>query len=1211
AIHAAGQYGPVSVQPFDGCTLPLIDNLANLIVVEASAEVGREELLRVLVPGGVACERTANGWARLQKPKSEKLDDWTHCLYDATNNAVSHDREVAPPKHLQWVGGPSWTRHHDHMSSFNAMVSAGGRVFYIIDEGPRAEVQLPPRWVLVARDGFNGLVLWKRPIEKWHPHLWLLKSGPAQLPRRLVAVGNEVYVTLGIDAPVSVLDAATGDTLRTLEQTAGAEEILHAGDELLVLRRTDLTKRPWSTRETYSQFREFQSEAETWAWPGEPQEIIAIDPKSGETIWTHTAPVAPQTLGADAERVCFFDGRKIQCLDRSSGRMRWNSPPLKTAEEMRSWFAPTLVLQSGVVMFAGGEKIERHKGGMDTMTALDAATGQVLWTAEHPRTGYDSPEDIFVIDGVVWVAPTTNRRDTGTFVGRDLRTGEVKHEFPADDGDHMPHHRCHRARATEQFILASRTGVEYVDFRADHWDRNDWVRGACLYGIMPANGLTYTPQHSCACYVVAKLNGLNALAAERAPRPKTMPGNGAPRLERGSAYGEVPHANSTETDADWPTYRHDAARSGYTPTAIGSNLKLAWRTPIGGKLTPPVAAEGKVFVAAPETHTVHAVDRQTGKPAWHFVAGGRVDSPPTIWQGRVLFGASDGSIYCLRASDGALCWRYLAAPEDLRLVAWEQVESVWPVHGSVLVRDGVVHAIAGRSMFLDGGMRYVRLSAATGRLIGETTLDDRHPETGQPLDAEVHWPNLPVALPDVLSYDGRYVYMRSQRFDLEGNRIEVVAPTDFRDQQGEGAHLFSPTGFLDDSWWHRTYWMFGKSPISAAGGWYLAAYQAPVGRIMATDGERLYGFGRRPQYFPRTTALEYHVFATQREPKIVGPGANPKARNTAPGARPNQPLPSRVEFDWSYEAPAIGRALVLTGRTLFVAGPPDLVDQESTLESYFDGKTEDLLAEQAAAYAGEQGSILTAMSADDGALVGAYQLDVMPVFDGLIAAGGGLVMSTVDGSLVALGPSGSEISAAKGIELKPTELDAGSRGGGRAAVMPTKSHPDFQSLSEVQVEPAEMGWRLTSPPGKTSLALKTLDKPLTKHATFKLKMLLIPNRATKKGGFPPGNAFLAFGESPEDAQLIKCGLRSSGSRCYIIEGPLATGKQHAEPITPKLNEPIDVTVKVDLASGQVVLEMLGKRLEAKLSRPPRAIRHVGYALTSVSSEFGPVEIAGE
>jgi len=44
------------------------------------------------------------------------------------------------------------------------MVSAGGRVFYIVDEVSRASTGSPPLWFLVARDAFNGVELWRRPM---------------------------------------------------------------------------------------------------------------------------------------------------------------------------------------------------------------------------------------------------------------------------------------------------------------------------------------------------------------------------------------------------------------------------------------------------------------------------------------------------------------------------------------------------------------------------------------------------------------------------------------------------------------------------------------------------------------------------------------------------------------------------------------------------------------------------------------------------------------------------------------------------------------------------------------------------------------------------------------------------------------------------------------------------------------------------------------
>ena len=75
---------------------------------------------------------------------------------------------------------------------------------------------------------------------------------------------------------------------------------------------------------------------------------------------------------------------------------------------------------------------------------------------------------------------------------------------------------------------------------------------------------------------------------------------------------------------------------------------------MGGKLTSPVIAEGKVFVAAVDSIRFMRWTQQTGRRQWQFTAGRRVDSPPTIWQGRVLFGSRDGFVYCLRASDGVL-----------------------------------------------------------------------------------------------------------------------------------------------------------------------------------------------------------------------------------------------------------------------------------------------------------------------------------------------------------------------------------------------------------------------------------------------------------------------------------------------------------------------------------------------------------------------------
>jgi hypothetical protein len=284
-------------------------------------------------------------------------------------------------------------------------------------------------------------------------------------------------------------------------------------------------------------------------------------------------------------------------------------------------------------------------------------------------------------------------------------------------------------------------------------------------------------------------------------------------LERGPAYGEeiplLPQAG-----AIWETYRGDVSRSGATFDLLPAKLTQAWKTELGGRLSSPVMASGRLIVAEVDAHTVHALSPNDGSRLWSFTSGGRVDSPPTIDLGRVIFGSADGYVYCLRFDSGELIWRFRAAPEERRMTSFEQVESVWPVSGSVLVQDGIVYCIAGRSMFVDGGLRLVKIDAASGKLIGERVLDENDPSSGENLQQYVEVRNMPVGLPDILSSDGEHLFMRSQVMDFDGNRTrESLVQAKGSDvaraavQKGPQAHLFSPTGLLDDTWWHRSYWV--------------------------------------------------------------------------------------------------------------------------------------------------------------------------------------------------------------------------------------------------------------------------------------------------------------------------------------------------------------------------------------------------------------------
>jgi outer membrane protein assembly factor BamB len=1005
ALQTMGVYGEVSVGLLTGKRLPYIENLVNLIVLEDRSGIPNAEILRALTPNGVAFVRDANSWTKLVKPKPGNIDDWSHFLHSASNNAVAKDTVVGPPRHLQWLGSPRWSRHHDRMASMSALVSAAGRLFYIMDEGSRVSIQLPPSWKLVGRDAFNGTILWKQDIPKWHSHLWPLKSGPTQLARRLVATKDEVYATLGIDAPLSAIDATTGEILRTYEDTASTEEILHDNGSLfLVVNKgeSDLAK--------YAPLNPVvgdQSDVgKNWRWDETPVVVMSVDAKSSKTNWSRKTRIAPLTLTADSNRVYFHDGEKVVCLDRASGDLQWGSEPAARRRAITYNFGPRLVIHEDILLYAGGER---------TMKAFDAKTGNVLWDAPHDRSGYQSPEDLLVVKNMVWSAPTTSGGDSGIFTARDVRTGEVKITFPPDVSAYWFHHRCYMAKATEKFIIPSRTGIEFVDTDKKSWDINHWVRGGCLYGIMPCNGLVYAPPHNCACYPEAKLYGFNALAPASVSRQQPKDVAEDTRLVKGPAFGDVIKAASVGDD--WPTYRHDQARSGTSSAGIPTDLAKKWTTKLGGRLSAVTVAEGKLFVTQIDEHRVHALDAATGKKAWSFTAGSRVDSPPTIEDGRAYFGANDGWIYCLRATDGELVWRYLAAPEDRRLMSFEQLESVWPVHGSVLVQNGFVFGVAGRSNFLDGGLRFLKLDARTGSMVAESIIDEKDPETGDNLQMRHQTLQMPVGLPDILSSDGDSVYMKSQRLDQEGKRFDIGPNSgDFAGQAsvhaGKHAHLFAPMGFLDDTWFHRSYWVYGKSFAGGHAGYYQAGKFAPSGRILVFDEDNVYGFGRKPDHLRWTTVLEHQLFSAPREAPVVPESAKTRRRGgSSSAAMVRVPLSKKIDPTnksifveaWTniekptgvvaaHGGPAQGYSLFITkGRPQFAARIDEKLVQVSSKESVVgkwaklagaittDGQIVLYVNGSLVASAKVDGLIPKApaqsieIGADDGSAVGAYQ----------------------------------------------------------------------------------------------------------------------------------------------------------------------------------------------------------------------------------------------
>ena len=127
---------------------------------------------------------------------------------------------------------------------------------------------------------------------------------------------------------------------------------------------------------------------------------------------------------------------------------------------------------------------------------------------------------------------------------------------------------------------------------------------------------------------------------------------------------------------------------------VSANLSPKWQIKLapGEKLTQPVANNGKVYVAAVRKNTLYALDQNTGKTLWSYTTGGKIDSSPSLWKGRVIFGSADGHLYCLNSDNGELVWRFRGAEGDRQMTIDGRMESVWPIHGSNPIVDGIIYA---------------------------------------------------------------------------------------------------------------------------------------------------------------------------------------------------------------------------------------------------------------------------------------------------------------------------------------------------------------------------------------------------------------------------------------------------------------------------------------------------------------------------------------
>jgi len=186
-------------------------------------------------------------------------------------------------------------------------------------------------------------------------------------------------------------------------------------------------------------------------------------------------------------------------------------------------------------------------------------------------------------------------------------------------------------------------------------------------------------------------------------------------------------ASCRPLQADWPTYRNDAARSGYTNEPLGASLHNGWvyRSPhvpqpawprsdrqTFDRSIQPVIADGIVYFGHSVTGVVSALELKTGNLRWRFFTEGPIRFAPVVFEDRLFVTSDDGCLYALDRANGQLQWKHRGGPDHSRRLGNERMISRWPARGGAVVVDDIVYYAAG--IWPSDGIYLYALDARSG-----------------------------------------------------------------------------------------------------------------------------------------------------------------------------------------------------------------------------------------------------------------------------------------------------------------------------------------------------------------------------------------------------------------------------------------------------------------------------------------------------------------
>ena len=502
------RYGMASVHAVASLErLPYADNIANVVIADLDA-LGDDapsisELRRVVVPTGELWTKAKGKWTKQTEPIPAGVDVWQHWDHGADGNPYSTDEHVAPTTSLRWLAGATIT---DGAGSKVGLRISDGHVYYTaIQYDVARRFRREPNNDVIARDAFNGLLRWKRPIDG-------VPGGGDQPPRfALTASGGRVYCYPDEGGPLQALDAKTGETLVKFEAGPQAppvkgwnkwddrvskihyivrvfdEKVFQASGGTAYLSDAETGKLLW--KESFG-----KDSVIGWAVAADDKVFLAVSDRP--LIKNRASHATP----AD----------HIIALDVKSGKTLWDYDELTG----RALFRVIHFRGSVILPTFSTEGFKPNFGKNLLVVRLNADDGKVVWKSEPKGEGR----------GHYWIAMG---RGDEVFVGQqggfglDFETGEMTQKYSWGQVDNS----CADLKCVPGYTMY---GLTFIDREGQRIHRGQ-TRTVCDVGLFPAYGLLYGSPLGCLCSEY--INGYPAMAHRR-----QQAADERPRLEH------IPHS---------------------------------------------------------------------------------------------------------------------------------------------------------------------------------------------------------------------------------------------------------------------------------------------------------------------------------------------------------------------------------------------------------------------------------------------------------------------------------------------------------------------------------------------------------------------------------------------------------------------------------------------------------------------------------------------